>query len=67
MTVERVMAPASEGAGVDFPERESDCSGQRPSWFPFQINVCDVDEDIVPFTERQLRIPAAPDPPDWMP
>jgi hypothetical protein len=59
----RVQAPASEGVGYHFPERKSDCSGGRPSWFPFQIAVCDVDEeapDPLP-TERHRRIPDWPE------
>jgi hypothetical protein len=38
-------APQSASAGIPIPPRRSDCSGVRPSWFPFQINVCDEYED----------------------
>jgi hypothetical protein len=37
------------------PKRESDCTGQRPSWFPFGVNVeaCDRDNaDPVPFLPK---------------
>lgn len=55
---------SSRGAGYVIPERKADCTGRRPSHYPFQINVCDwaCDEpDPIPFTARQLRIPEAPD------
>lgn len=68
MTVERFQARRSEGVGMEFPDRKADCSGRRPSWFPFQINVCDEDApdpDMFP-TERHLRLPDAPGPPDWL-
>lgn len=57
----RVQAHKSEGVGLAFPTREADCSGRRPSWYPFQINVCDEDaptEDPLP-TERHRTLPAA--------
>lgn len=38
-----VMSAA--GVGLRIPERESDCSGVRPSWYPFQVNVCDAELD----------------------
>jgi hypothetical protein len=39
------MAPRSAGIGLEIPEREADCTGARPSWYPFQINVCDAELD----------------------
>lgn len=52
------VVPKSAGIGLDIPERKSDCSGVRPSWYPFQANVCDEDApDPEPLTERQKRIP----------
>jgi hypothetical protein len=60
--VDRVSAPLGEGAGIAMPKRESDCSGQRPSWFPFGVNVeaCDLDNaDPVPFFPRELALPVA--------
>lgn len=56
----RVQASKSEGVGIVFPERKSDCSGQRPSWYSFQISVCDDDgPDPVGLTEREQSIPPA--------
>jgi hypothetical protein len=56
----RVQAPKGLGAGIEFPPREADCSGVRPSWYPFQINVCDIDTpDPEPFLPRELRLPPA--------
>ena len=54
-----VQAPRSAGIGLEIPERKADCSGVRPSWFPFQVNVCDCDDapDPEPLTGRQLRVP----------
>lgn len=48
-----VQAPKTAGIGLDIPPRESDCSGMRPAWYPFQFNVCDwefdpVDPDLTP-------------------
>lgn len=65
----RIQAPADEGAGIAFPRRLSDCTGKRPSWYPFQINVCDQDEpDIDPLpTDRHRELPPAPTLPDWHP
>lgn len=40
-----VQAPASAGVGLTIPPRVPDCSGVRPSWYPFQINVCDAELD----------------------
>lgn len=57
---DRVQAPASEGVGMEFPERQADCGG-RPSWYPFQVNVCDVDDpelDPLP-TDRHRELPEA--------
>lgn len=58
----RVQAPARAGIGLAIPPREADCSGQRPSWYPFQINVCDCDDapDPEPLSERQMHVPPAP-------
>lgn len=55
----RVQAPKGAGIGLRIPEREADCTGQRPSWYPFQVNVCDCDDvpDPQPFTSRMLRLP----------
>lgn len=56
-----VQLPRSVGAGVRIPKREADCSGVRPSWYPFQINVCDQDApEPLPFTDRHLQIPPPP-------
>jgi len=54
-----VQAPKSAGIGLDIPERQADCSGVRPSWYPFQVNVCDCDDlpDPEPYTGRQLTVP----------
>lgn len=54
-----VQAPRWAGIGLQIPPRCSDCSCERPSWFPFQVNVCDCDDapDPDPYSERQLRIP----------
>lgn len=53
------------------PERESDCSGERPSWYPFQIEVaaCDEDEATVTFPEdsRNLSLPSTFTSPSWWP
>lgn len=58
--------PRWVGIGLEIPERRADCSGQRPSWYPFQMNVCDVDApDPEPFSGRQLEVPPAPVPP-WV-
>ena len=51
---ESIPAVASAaGIGLDIPERQSDCTGARPSWYPFQANVCDgeldpEDRDLTP-------------------
>ena len=50
---------SSRGVGLRLPLREADCSGVRPSWSPFAVNVCDEAEDWpdpVPFVGRQLRV-----------
>lgn len=47
------------GVGIAIPPRQSDCTGQHPSWYPFQLQVdqCDVDVDIsVPLTARHFGI-----------
>jgi hypothetical protein len=65
LTGTRVAAPASEGIGLEIPPREADCSQVRPSWYPFQMNVCDSVEDVdppEPFSGRQLTLPEPPAP-----
>jgi hypothetical protein len=53
--------PRSAGIGLRIPERQSDCSGVRPSWYPFQMNVCDQDApDPVPLTDRQMNVQPPP-------
>lgn len=64
-----VQAPRWAGIGLPIPDRKADCTGARPSWFPFQVNVCDWAEDAPespPLTGRQLTIPA-PQPIPWTP
>jgi hypothetical protein len=57
----RVQAPARAGIGLEIPPREADCSGVRPSWYPFVFNVCDIDApDPEPMTPRMMRVPPAP-------
>lgn len=55
--------PASAGIGLVIPERRSDCSGIRPAWYPFQMNVCDGELDPADpdLTGRQRST----DPADW--
>ncbi len=54
------VVQSSEKAGIRIPPRLPDCSGVRPSWYPFQNNVCDVDApDPDELSGRQLKIP------DW--
>lgn len=58
-----VQAAAWAGIGLPIPPRRSDCTGARPSWYPFQKNVCDEAEDApdpLPFAGRQLTIPPPP-------
>ena len=57
-----VQMPRWAGVGLEIPERRSDCSGERPSWFPFANNVCDCDDapDPEPLEGRQLTVPPAP-------
>lgn len=51
--------------GYYIPPREADCSGARPSWYPFQINVCDEDAPDPPeLTARHLTI-GDPEPIDF--
>jgi hypothetical protein len=57
-----VQAPKGAGVGLRIPPRESDCSGVRPSWWPFQINVCDHCDDApdpIAYSGRHLRLPPA--------
>jgi hypothetical protein len=55
------VVPKSAGVGLRIPERKADCSGVRPSWYPFQVNVCDVDApDPDPLTYRQMHVPSKP-------
>lgn len=60
-----VQAPKDAGIGLEIPPREADCSGVRPSWYPFQVNVCDCDDAPDPelYSGRQLTLPPAPSPP----
>lgn len=55
----RVQAPKDAGIGLEIPPREADCSGMRPSWYPFAFNVCDCDDapDPEPYSGRQLTLP----------
>lgn len=58
-----VQAPREAGVGLAIPERKSDCSGVRPSWFSFAVNVCDEAEDApdpAPLTSRHLRLSPPP-------
>lgn len=58
-----VQTPRWAGIGLRFPPRQSDCSGERPSWYPFQVNVCDVDgPDSPPWTDRMFQLPPPPAP-----
>ena len=46
-------------ADIKFPERESDATGKRPAWFPFQINSAADDNDAadpIPLTDREKSI-----------
>jgi hypothetical protein len=54
-----VQAPRWAGVGLDIPERKADCSGVRPSWFPFAVNVCECCDtpDPEPLSGRQLTVP----------
>ena len=65
-----VQVPARAGVGYRIPPRTSDCSGERPAWYPFQVNVCDVDlEDLgyapPEWTDRHRRLPPPIPPPDY--
>ena len=59
------------GAGYDLPERDSDCTGTRPAWYPFQIEVeaCNEDEAPLEFPEnaRGTAIPTPPAAFPWAP
>jgi hypothetical protein len=49
--------PEGRGIGLQVPGRRSDCSGARPSWYPFEVNVCDVDAPDPPaMTARERSI-----------
>lgn len=62
-----VQSPRRAGVGLEIPERKADCSGVRPSWYPFVVNVCDVDApDPEPYSGRQLTLPP-PQPIPWNP
>lgn len=37
--------PADRGIGLEIPPRKADCTGVRPSWYPFVRNVCDWELD----------------------
>jgi hypothetical protein len=41
-----VQAPLNRGVGLHIKPRRSDCSGVRPSWYPFAFNVCDCDGPV---------------------
>jgi hypothetical protein len=57
----RTQAPLHRGIGLYFKPRRSDCSGVRPSWYPFAVNVCDCDGPApLPWTERMLSVPPPP-------
>lgn len=59
------------GAGYSLPEFESDVTGTRPAWYPFQIQVAaeEVDEPVEEFPEnaRELAIPDTATPFPWAP
>lgn len=49
--------PEHRGIGLVLPVRMSDCSGARPSWWPFENNVCNVDAaEPVALTARERSI-----------
>ena len=53
---------------IKFPERKSDATGQRPSWFPFGINSVADDNDAadpIPLTKRERSIGEAKPIPWW--
>jgi len=63
----RVQAPRTEGVGLAVPPRKADCTGRRPSTYPWQIQVdaCDHDgPDPVPLTARERSI-GDPQPIPW--
>jgi hypothetical protein len=39
------VVQSAAGIGLVIPERKSDCTGQRPEWYPFQVNTCDAEFD----------------------
>jgi hypothetical protein len=56
-----VQAPLNRGVGLHIKPRRSDCSGVRPSWYPFAFNVCDCDGPAPEaWTERMLSVPPPP-------
>lgn len=57
----RVSAPADEGIGLKIPARQTDATGDHPSWYPWVIslNACDGDQaDPEPLTDRERELPA---------
>lgn len=57
------VVQTAAGIGLHIPERKSDCTGQRPSWYPFQVNTCDAEFDPADpdLTGRQMST----DPARW--
>ena len=39
------VVQSNQGIGLRFQPRTSDCTGLRPQWYPFQVNVCDWEFD----------------------
>jgi hypothetical protein len=63
-----IGARRSDSVGLCFPPKSSDCSGVRPEWFPFQIQVdaCENDgPDPVELTARERSIGDAQPIPWW--
>lgn len=51
------VVQSGRGVGLRIPPRLADCSGRRPSWYPFQVNVCEVDApDPLALTRRHQSI-----------
>lgn len=57
------VVQSAAGVGLTIPDRKSDCSGTRPAWYPFQVNVCDAEFDPADpdLTPRQMTT----DPTRW--